>query len=102
MKIFNLPKTWMRLLIAFTIAISIPILLEVTHGGSLAQVLVQPRVRRIGLPFKPGQYWYVCQGYNNATVSHGNTFALDLSFTKNSFRPGGIGCQPGTNSASND
>jgi hypothetical protein len=107
MKIFNLPKIWMRLLIAFTIAISIPILLEVTHGSSLAQVLVQPRVRRIGLPFKAGQYWYVCQGYNG-TISHGQntkygkTFALDLSFTKSSFRPGGTGCQPGTNSASND
>lgn len=100
MKIFNLPKIWMRLLIAFTIAISIPILLEVTHGSSLAQVLVQPRVRRIGLPFKPGQYWYVCQGYNNGRISHGNTFAFDLSFAKNSVRPGGIGCLPGTNNAS--
>ena len=107
MKEINLRKVWMRLLIVFIIAISIPILLELTNSSSLAQVLVQPKVRRIGLPFKAGQYWYVCQGYNG-TVSHGEntkygkTFALDLSFTKSSFRPGVAGCQPGTNSASND
>ena len=49
MKKINVGKVWMRLLIVFIIAISIPILLELTNSSSLAQVLVQPIVRRIGL-----------------------------------------------------
>lgn len=79
----------------------IPTLALLLNSSSLAQVLVQPTPRRIGLPFTPGEYWYVCQGYNG-TISHQNTFALDLSFARNSFRPGATGCIPGTNNASDN
>jgi hypothetical protein len=43
----------------------------------------------VTLPFGVGQTWYVCQGYQNS-ISHGNTFGLDLTVSNQDF--GRTGC----------
>lgn len=48
-----------------------------------------PSTGQINLPFGSGQTWYVCQGYQNS-ISHGNTFGLDLTVTNQDF--GSTGC----------
>lgn len=39
---------------------------------------------QINLPFRSGQTWYVCQGYQGS-ISHGTTFGLDLTATDKDF-----------------
>ena len=39
---------------------------------------------QINLPFRSGQTWYVCQGYQGS-ISHGTTFGLDLTATNKDF-----------------
>ncbi|MEG4392169.1 ricin-type beta-trefoil lectin domain protein [Microcoleus sp. BROC3] len=47
----------------------------------------------IDLPFGRGQTWYVCQGYQNSTISHnvntGSTYGLDLTFSNRDFGTNG-------------
>ncbi|OCR02043.1 hypothetical protein BCD67_07665 [Oscillatoriales cyanobacterium USR001] len=47
----------------------------------------------IDLPFGRGQTWYVCQGYQNSTISHntstGSTYGLDLTVSNKDFGTNG-------------
>ncbi len=62
--------------------------------------LVGDSVFALELPFKAGETWYVCQGYNGS-ISHSNTlkYSLDLSISSNSIT-GGTGCSAATASSS--
>jgi hypothetical protein len=53
----------------------------------------------IDLPFGRGQTWYVCQGYQNSTITHnsntGSTYGLDLTVSNRDF--GTTGCYASDN-----
>jgi hypothetical protein len=51
----------------------------------------------ITLPFRTGETWHLCQGYNGS-ISHGGAASLDLSLSPSSAGP--TGCTPSTASAS--
>ncbi len=58
------------------------------NGGTI----VPPPPGQILLPFKSGQTWFVCQGYQNNGISHKgrSIFGLDLTITNKDF--GSSGC----------
>ncbi|MEH2106915.1 ricin-type beta-trefoil lectin domain protein [Nostoc sp.] len=49
-----------------------------------SNIVNPPPNGQINLPFRSGQTWYVCQGYQGY-ISHGNYYALDLTISNKDF-----------------
>ena len=70
------------------------------NGGTIAPP--PPPSGQILLPFKSGQTWFVCQGYQNNGISHKgwSAFGLDLTITNKDFGTSGCYAYDGNTSKS--